>query len=153
MEPAHAYVLIGPQRAVKGRAGIDARQRFRAAQRLEHAGQPWPGDGPRPFAVVVGRRSAGARLDASQQAHRVGERQAAIGGGAIDAPELVDQAAQPIAIDLHPTSAQQRQTVHALEERANLVRRQRLAVQRHVHPEVEQRVEAEPPRRLGADRS
>ena len=152
VEPSHAHLLVRPERAVQRAAGVGRRAatpgRAASAARRPATGRPPPRTTRDPRRPRLRRPPA---FDARHEAHRFGEGQAVSRGGAFDAPELVDQAAQTLAIDFDPSPPQQRQAVHALEQRADLVGRQRLAVERHVHPEVEQRVESEARRRLGAD--
>ena len=56
--------------------------------------------------------------------------------------KLLQRALKALAVDLDPLAAQQHQRLGAGEQRRDLLGGERLAVQRHVHVEIEQTVEA-----------
>ena len=74
MQPLHAGLLVGPQRAVQGRAGIDAGA-VRRAQRLQRLGQPRPRASPATTRRRRRRRRRASTAGAGQHPHRLGERQ------------------------------------------------------------------------------
>ena len=75
-----------------------------------------------------------------QHAHRLAERQTIGGGAALDGLELLKCPAQSFMIDLDPLAADQGQSVGMRQEPLDLGRREAFAVERHLHPEVEQRI-------------
>ena len=89
MQPAHAGLLIGPQRRLAAsRARIDARERVGMTQACERLGQPRTGDDAATSrAAGVGWRASPDDVRAGDQAHRLGEAEAALGRRPLDAPE------------------------------------------------------------------
>ena len=152
LKPAHAGLLIGPQRRLQRPAGIGVQCAARTAKRRQRLGQPWTGDGLAP----VGVGSAGSLVlgdrRSRHQAHGLAERKALGGGPPLDRLEAIERAAQPLAVDLDPSAADEGKPVGFGEQLPDLRGRQRLALERHLDAEVEQRVEAELARRLAADR-
>ena len=80
---------------------------------------------------------------AGQHAHGRGEAQTFALRQLLGLAELPDRALEALAIDLHPLAAQQHQRVGAGQQRGDLLLAQRLAVQRHVHVEVQHAFEPE----------
>ena len=152
MQPLHAGLLIGPQRAVERSPGIDARETVGPAQLGQRLREPRPGDGLAPVGVALDGARVPGNSGARQQAHRLAERQALGGGPPLDRLELIERPAQSFMIDFDPLAADEGEPVGLREQALDLGRRQRLAVERHLHAEVEQRVQPELRRRLAADR-
>src|SRR2546430_3904652 len=44
IEPAHSHLLVGPQRRVQGRTGVDSGQSLRAAETFQRLCEPGAGD-------------------------------------------------------------------------------------------------------------
>ena len=65
---------------------------------------------------------------------------------------MLKHPAQPLAIDLDPASSDQREPIRLGKQLLDLSGGQRLAVKRHLHAEVEERVLAQPGRRFFPDR-
>ena len=117
MQPLHARLLIGPQRASQGRTRIDAGA-VRCTQCLQGVRQPRSGRHVRP----VGRRGIGrvraSIAGAGQHPHRLGETSGPPRAASSSAAwNCSHRAFQPLAIDLDPLAAQQHQAVGAGEQR------------------------------------
>ena len=141
LQPLHAGPLIRAQRAAQRGIGIDTGAVGRA-QPLQRLRQPGAGRHARP----VGDGDIAHRIvdrGAGQHAHRRGEAQPLALRQLLGLAELPDRALEPLAIDLDPLAAQQHQRVGAGQQRGDLLRAQRLAVQRHVHVEVQHAFEPE----------
>ena len=131
-------LLVGPQTAVQRRAGIDAPSPSGHAQRAQRLGQPGPGGDLRPIGCDGVGRVLVADGRAGEQAHGLGEGRPSRAASA--RPRGSGRGcAEPLAVDLHPAAAQQHQVSVPASSRRDLGRGQRLAVERDVHAEVEQR--------------
>ena len=107
---------------------------------LQRLGQPGPGDDLRPVGVggrrlVLARRRARRRAGASPR-RTPGRSRAAVRSSCLEA---VEHALQLLAVDLDPAAAHQRQPVRSGQQLADLGGGQRLAIERDVHAEIEQR--------------
>ena len=149
MHPLHPGFLIRPQCSFQSRAGIGAGP-LRPAQGAQRLGQPRPGTDMRPvgdgcIGIVQDRRRA------RQQPHRLGECQTLLFGQRLGLAELPHRAFKALPVDLNPLAAHQHQRVVAGEQRADLLVRQIIPVQRHRHVEIQQPIEANRRWRAGAD--
>ena len=140
VEPAHARLLIGPQRGLQCVAGLHAREPFLAAQRFQRFGQPGAGHHPRPVAVGLDRRTVSQCICAGHEAHRLAKGKPALGGGLFDAAEMFEHAAELAAVNLHPVPADELEPVGAGEQLLDFGRGEPLALQCHFHFEIEQRL-------------
>ena len=105
IEPLHTRLLIGTQRAPKRFPGIDTSEPIRVTEPCQRFCEPWPGHG---LAPVDGGRTCSAitgNAGAGQQTHGLAERQAFVGGTALDRLELFQRAGEAIVIDLDPLAA------------------------------------------------
>jgi hypothetical protein len=89
IKPAHARLLIGPKRSLKGIPWINSGQVFGTAASLESPGEPRAGLDMRP---LRGRRRAGGGADfgSCQQTHGLPERYALLFRQALDRLKFVE---------------------------------------------------------------
>ena len=142
-EPPEAHRLVGAQRGAQPLARLDRRQPVRSAQPGQHGGQLRPRLDPgraRHFLVHRLRRRS------RQEPHPVEERQP-IAGVSLHLAPVSEHVAQPVAIDLDPLAAHQRQPLLAGQHRLDLLGGERLAVECHLHREREQLVRRQLPGR------
>ena len=94
IEPLHTRLLIGTQRALKRFPGIDTSEPIRVTEARQRLREPRPGHGLAP--VDGGRTGSSITGNAGpgQQTHGLAERQAFIGGPALDRLELFQRAAR-----------------------------------------------------------
>ena len=140
MKPLHARLLIGPQCALKVLTGVDAQKPIGMAQSRECLRQPRTGHGLAPVDVGLPGAAITGNAGSGQHAHRLTERQTIGDGAALDGLELLECPAQSFMIDLDPLAAYQGQPVGLRQELLDLGRRESFAVERDLHPEVEQRI-------------
>ncbi len=138
MQPLHARALIRAQSAAQCFARIGTHPAIRLAHRFESSGEPWPGRNLAPaptgvFAAVL--RLARAR----EQPHSLAEAQALGFGAGLHRLELRQRLLQPLAVDLHPFAAHQRQAIGALQDLADLLFAKRFVIERHLKLEIQER--------------
>ncbi len=150
MQPLHTGLLIRPQYAMQRRAGIAART-VRCAKFLQRFRQPRSCRNVRPVGGGHLRRIVRDRRT-RQHPHRLGERQTIARGQFLGLAELPHRTLEPFAIDLDPLTAQQHQGVGAGKQRRDFPLAERLPVQRDVHAEIQQPIEADGRWRACADR-
>ena len=92
VEPLQTGPLIGTQRAQKVWPGIDTRKPIGVAEPCQRFGEPRPGHGLAPADGGRICRAITANAGAGQQTHGLAERQAFIGGAALDRLELLQRA-------------------------------------------------------------
>ena len=149
IQPLHTCLLVGPQAGLESVTGVDPRQAFGLSQALQGFGQPRAGDQLRPVGVQT---VAGIfNRCACHQPHGLGKRQAVVCRRLLDGPEALQHAFERLFIHLDPATANQLQAVAACQQGLQLGFAQALAVQRHVHLEVQQRLLAQQRRHTGAD--
>ncbi len=149
-EPARANFLVRPQRRLQRLSGQRRGEHLGTAAGGERLGKP----GSRlHFAPRFrsGRRLACVNVGAGDEPHRLPERNALGAREALDFRVAVERSFQLGGIDFDPLAAQQREPVAGGDEAANLFRRQRLTVERHLDGEIEQIVGADERGRSGAD--
>ena len=105
------------------RPGSTRAEPVRAAQCGQRLGEPGPGHGLAPVgigfaAALAVAGDAGAR----EQPHRFAERQPLAGGAPLDRLELLERAAQPLAVDLDPLAADEGQPVGLRQQLLDLGR-------------------------------
>ena len=126
------------------------RQCPRIAQALQSLGQPGAGDHLRPIGVFCRDRIFGSDIRAGEQPHGRAECQPIALSRAFDFAETLDHPFQLVAVDLDPLAAHQRQSIGTGEQFTDFLRRERLAIERDFHMEIEQRVVPDARGRLGA---
>ena len=146
VEPAHAHLLVGPQRAVQRRAGVDAGQSLRAAQTLQRFCEPGARRPPEPTRRRHPRQViAGCDVGAGEHTHGLPKAEPVLRCRALDLAEVLQHAAQPLAVDFDPTAADQRQPIGFRQQLLDLGGGQAFAVESDLHVEIEQRVLAQVP--------
>ena len=111
IEPAHSHLLVGPQRRVQGRAGVDSGQSLRAAETFQRLGEPGAGDHLRPLGVGIRGGIAGCDIGAGEQTNGLPKAEPILRCRALDLTEVLQHAAQPLTVHLDPTAADQRQPI------------------------------------------
>ena len=143
MQPLHARRADRAAACLAGPAGVDAREPVGTAQArpASRASQGPATVWLQSMSACAGGAIAG-NAGTGQHAHRLAERQAIVGGAALDRLELLERAGQPLMVDLDPLAADEGQSVGLRKQPLDLGRRQAFAVERHLHLEVEQRIAA-----------
>ena len=148
-EPAHARLLIGPQARLQLRPRQRGGERVRLAQRAQRLREPFARRDLRP--VGAGWRVLRLDIGAGDQPHRTPERNALRARDPLDLGIAVERRLDPARIDLDPFAAQHREPVARQQQALQLLRRQRLAVERDIDGEIEHRARSDHRGRLGAD--
>ena len=112
IQPAHAHLLVGPQRTIQRRAGIDLRQSLGAAQAL--SASP-PATGRRPLepsrlAIVSGGISR-SDIGAGEHAHGFSESRGPSPRRCARLRRSARSCAQPLAVNFDPAPSHQRQPI------------------------------------------
>ena len=144
VKPAHAGLLIRTQRRLQRVAGIDARERFRAAKPFERLGEPGAGDDCDQSAARVARRHG-----RDVRARRAGASPRRTRDRLLRPPARPRETRRACGrASSRSTSTQRPRTrcrpFERRQQLRDLVGSQSLAVERDLHSEVEQRVRAEP---------
>ena len=151
-EPAHAHRLIRPQLGAEPAGQGRLAQSLGPAQAVERFLQPGAGHhfGPR---RGLGRGPGGARAHrgARQETHALDEAEPVLARRRLHALPVGERLVEARRVQLHPLPPDQREAGRGRGDAGDLRGGQRLAVERHPHVEVEQRVRADPARRARAE--
>src|SRR6185437_3876683 len=93
-----------------------------------------------PVTICLATGILRADVGVGQHAHGLAERQAFTGGTPFDRFEFIEGPAQTFMINLDPFTAYQDEPVGLREQPPDFGRRKLFTVERHFHPEVEQRI-------------
>ena len=143
MQPAHAHLLIGPQRCPQRRARVECFQRLRAAQPLQRLHQPGTGHHLRPVHAGFRNDRRARRIGAREHPHGLPKTQALRRSGLVHPLKVLQRRRKLLAVDLDPLTSNQREPFGLGEQFSDLAGIKRLAVERDVHAEVQQRVRSE----------
>ena len=154
IKPAHAHLLIGTQRAVQSRAGIDASQSLRTAQVPSASPRATDRRPPCPSPLALAAESSSACTSAPAIMRSASRRLRPLSAAA----RSTSPKCSIIRLSRsRSTSTQRPRTSASPSDLANNSRIsaavKRFAVERDFHAEIEQRILAQSRRRLAADLS
>ena len=156
VKPAHAHLLVGPQRALQRVAGVDLRQALRSCAALSESpqarGRPPPAPSRhRPRRPYLQRRPLRPRRPTGAwPRRRPGRSRSAVRSTSRKRSIMLCRCSRSISTHRPRTSASPSDPGQQV---ANLRGGERFAVKRDIHTEIEQRVLSQPGRRLGAHRA
>ena len=113
-------------------------QPLRLTQALQGLGKPRPRHQLRPLSIR--RINRIIKRCTGHQAHCLGKGQAGVCRRLLDGLEARQHALELVAIHLYPAPANQLQAVGPFEQRPDISRTERLAIERDLHAEIEQRI-------------
>ena len=100
---------------MQGRAGLDSGQALRAAEPIQHLGQPRAGDHLRPVCAYIRGGVARHNIGAGEQTNGLVKTEPLLSCRALDFTEVLQHAAQPLMVHFNPTATDKRQTIGFLQ--------------------------------------